>query len=121
MNPVSYFEIPVRNMARAIGFYRAVFGVEFEHAQVDGNEMAFFPWSDDARGASGALAQGDSYVPGRSGVRIYFSVPDIHAALSRAVNAGGVLLYPVTAVGSFGVVAEVEDLDGNCIALRAAM
>lgn len=121
MNPVSYFEIPVRNMVRAIGFYRAVFGVEFEQASVDGNEMAFFPWSDDAPGASGALALGDSYVPGRAGARIYFSVPDIRAALSRALDAGAMVLYPVTEVAGFGFVAEFEDLEGNCIALRSVL
>ncbi len=119
MNPVSYFEIPVHDMARAIGFYQAVFGFAFDQAVVDGNEMAFFPHDDEGSGASGALAKGDSYVPGTSGARIYFSVPDIHAALARAIQAGGTLLYPVTEVGAFGFVAEVQDLEGNCIALRS--
>lgn len=120
MNPVSYFEIPVYDLARAMGFYRALLGCEFEQASVDGNEMAFFPHAEEGGGASGALARGESYVPGRAGARIYSNVPDIHAALSRAVEAGGVVLYPVTEVGSFGCVAEVGDLEGNCIALRSA-
>jgi predicted enzyme related to lactoylglutathione lyase len=29
------------------------------------------------------------------------------------------VLYPETAVGSFGRVAEIQDLDGNCIGLHA--
>ena len=118
-NPVSYFEIPVHDLARAMGFYRAVLGCGFEQAHVDGSEMAFFPHDEEGCGASGALAQGESYVPGRAGARIYFRVPDIHAALSRAVAAGGVVLYPVTEVGRFGFVAEVEDSEGNCMALHA--
>lgn len=119
MNISSYFEIPVRDLARAMAFYGAVFGHALERASVDGNEMAFFPYAQGAPGSSGALAQGDSYLPGKSGVRIYFDVLDIQATLVRAVQAGGAVLYPETAVGAFGFVAELEDLDGNCIGLHA--
>lgn len=120
LNPVSYFEIPVNDLDSAIAFYEAVFGYSFDRAQVDGNEMAFFPYSDEQPGASGALAQGDSYLPGKSGVRIYFEVDDIQETLRKAVQAGGEVLYPETVVGAFGVIAEIDDLDGNCIGLHAA-
>ncbi|MEH6420906.1 VOC family protein [Pseudomonas sp. CGJS7] len=119
MNPASYFEIPVDDLDRAIGFYAAVFGYEFERASIDGNDMAFFPYAQERHGASGALARGDSYLPGKSGVRIYFDVDDIQAILKKAVDAGGAVLYPETAVGAFGFVAEIEDLEGNCIGLHA--
>jgi predicted enzyme related to lactoylglutathione lyase len=120
MNPVSYFEIPVQDMDRAMRFYFAVFGYAFERATLHGNDMAFFPHAEGGSGASGALAKGDSYVPGRSGARIYFSVPDMKATLAKAIEAGGVVLFPETEAGSFGLVAEIEDLEGNCIALHAA-
>lgn len=119
MNISSYFEIPVNDLARAMAFYGAVFGHALERASVGGNEMAFFPYAQGAPGSSGALAQGGSYLPGKSGVRIYFDVLDIQATLARAVQAGGAVLYPETAVGAFGFVAELEDLDGNCIGLHA--
>lgn len=118
MNPVSYFEIPVSDLQRAIRFYTAVFGYTFEQAHVDGNEMAFFPYAESQPGASGALAQGDSYMPGHSGVRLYFDVPDIAQTLLAAIAAGGKVLYPMTQVGAFGFVAEIQDLDGNCIGLH---
>ncbi|RIX74359.1 VOC family protein [Acidovorax cavernicola] len=120
MNPVSYFEIPVRDMERALRFYGAVFDCAFERATVHGNDMAFFPHAEGAPGASGALAKGDSYLPGKSGARLYFSVTDIQATLGRAVAAGGAVLFPETEAGSFGRVAEFEDLEGNCIALHTA-
>jgi predicted enzyme related to lactoylglutathione lyase len=120
MNISSYFEIPVHELEKAMAFYRAVFGHALERDSVDGNEMAFFPYAEGAPGSSGALAQGDSYVPGKSGARVYFDVPDIQDTLRRAVAAGGAVRYPETAVGAFGFVAELEDLDGNCIGLRAA-
>lgn len=120
MNPVSYFEIPVIDLERAMRFYGAVFDTVFECARVDGNDLAFFPYAGDRPGASGALARGDSYTPGKAGARIYFDVADIAQTLARAIAAGGAVLYPETAVGAFGSVAEIEDLDGNCIGLHAA-
>lgn len=119
MNPVSYFEIPVKDLDRAVAFYGAVFGCAFERACVDGNDMAFFPHDEKRPGASGALAKGDSYLPGKSGARLYFQVQDLQGTLLRAVQAGGRELYPETLVGPFGAVAEIEDTEGNCIGLHA--
>jgi len=119
INLVCYFEIPVSDLDRAVAFYRAVFGCDFERVAIDGNEMALFPSDAAASGASGALARGDSYVPGRQGVRVYFRVSDVIAALARGVAAGGRELYPPTTVSGYGRVAEFEDSEGNCIALFA--
>jgi predicted enzyme related to lactoylglutathione lyase len=119
MNPVSYFEIPVADLDRAVDFYRAVFAHDFERMQIDGNDMALFPHVEGAAGASGALAKGESHVPGSAGARVFFTVSNIQSTLSRALAAGGKVPYPETAVGSFGFVAEIEDSEGNRIALYA--
>jgi len=121
MNPVSYFEIPVTDLDRAVDFYTAVFGHGFERMNIDGNDMALFPNAEGAGGISGALAKGESYVPGTAGARVYFTVTDIPAVLARAVAAGGSVLYPETAVGNIASVAEIQDSEGNCIALYAAL
>lgn len=117
MNPVSYFEIPVRDIDRAVDFYTAVFGFAFDRLSVDGNDMALFPNVDGAGGASGALAQGERYQPGTAGARIYFSVTDLQRTLVRAALAGGGVISTEKAIGAFGFVAEIEDSEGNCIAL----
>jgi uncharacterized protein len=117
-NPVSAFEIPVTDLDRAIKFYTALFGHKFDREVVDGNEMAWFPFDAKAPGASGALAKGGSYVPGKSGARLYFHTADIDGTLAKAVAAGGQVLYAKTAVGELGWVAEFEDSEGNCIALH---
>ncbi len=119
MNPVNYFEIPVVDMARAMHFYERVLLMDFELTEIDGHSMALFPYQKDAPGITGALALGDSYHPGRQGVRIYFTVTDIEATLRRAVEAGGKVLYPKTSIGEHGWVAEFEDSEGNCIAVRS--
>lgn len=119
-NPVCYFEIPVTDLERAIAFYNAVFGCQFERVNIDGNEMALFPAFDKASGITGALAKGGSYVPGKQGSRLYFSVVSIKETLHKVKQAGCEVLYPETSVGAYGSVAEFEDSEGNCIALHSA-
>jgi uncharacterized protein len=117
MNPVCFFEIPVRDLVQATAFYERTFGMQLTPMAVDGNQMAMFPFAEGAPGASGALAQGESYVPGSAGARIYFAVDDIHATLQAALAAGATAHYPVTEVPDQGWVAEFLDPEGNCIAL----
>lgn len=116
-NPVFHFEIPVTDMDRAVAFYEAVFGYAMSQQDVDGYRMAFFPRSEDAPGASGALAMGDVYKPSKEGAILYFDVPDIDAVLERAAARGASLLYPKKDIGAAGYVAEIEDSEGNRIAL----
>ena len=116
-NPVFHFEIPVTDMDRAVAFYEAVFGYLLTRETVDGYEMAFFPRADGQPGASGALAKGDVYRPSHDGPVIYFDVPDIDAVLARAAVRGSKVLYPKKDIGAAGFVAEIEDSEGNRIAL----
>lgn len=118
-NPVFYFEIPVTDMDRAVAFYEGVFGFSFERKIVDGYEMALFPRADGKAGASGALAKGDAYTPSHTGSIIYFDVEDIDETLAQAQNAGAAILYPKKDIGEGGWVAEIEDSEGNRIALNA--
>lgn len=119
-NPVGYFEIPVADLDRAIRFYETVFGHALERTMVDGYPMALFPAREGGAGASGALAKGDVYIPGKAGPVLYFSVASIDETLVRARRAGGAVLYPKKSIGSLGWVAEVEDSEGNRIALHQA-
>jgi predicted enzyme related to lactoylglutathione lyase len=117
-HPVTYFEIPVLDMARAAAFYQGVFSVVLEHTTIDGNQMALFPFNKDAPGSTGALACGESYRPSLHGTRVYFRTTGIRATLAQVTERGGTILYPVTSVGELGWVAEFSDSEGNCIALH---
>lgn len=114
---VSWFEIPVVDIDRAMAFYEAVLGVSLERTVIDGHPMALFPDADEPGRSSGALASGDSYVPSMDGTRVYFSVDDVAATLARAIEAGGRELYPVTRVSDDLTVAEFADSEGNRVAL----
>lgn len=111
---ISYFEIPVSDMDRAMAFYAKVLGLKFDRQSIDGYDMAVIV-SDGP--VFGALARGDVYVPGKAGPVLYFAVSDIRATLARAVAAGGSELYPVKDIGANGWVAEFADSEGNRIAL----
>jgi uncharacterized protein len=118
-NPVFHFEIAVTDMDRAVKFYEAVLGHKLTRRNVDGYDMAFFPRADGKPGASGALAKGDVYVPSKTGAIIYFDVADIDETLRRAGGQGAKILYPKKDIGDGGFVAEIEDSEGNRIALNS--
>ena len=119
-NPVCWFEIPVKNMDRAQTFYEHVLGAKLEQNEMGGMLMAWFPMRDKVTGASGALVKGKGYVPARSGTLVYFSTPDIKAALARAGKRGGRTLMPKTDIGEYGFIAFVLDCEGNRIGLHAS-
>lgn len=118
-NPLTYFEIPVTDLERAVGFYETVFGYKLERATIDGNEMAVFPGTPSAPGCIGALAMGPTYKPSMDGARVYFHTDDIDATLKVVVKNGGKIEYPKTSIGELGSVAEFIDTEGNRIALHS--
>lgn len=98
-------------------FYSKVFQIDFETTEIDGHPMALFPSDESGPGCSGALAQGDSYVPSVDGPRVYFQVDDAEGTIGRALELGSKLLYPVTRVSQSLLVAEFNDSEGNRLAI----
>jgi predicted enzyme related to lactoylglutathione lyase len=80
--------------------------------------MALFPFAEGAPGATGALAKGDVYRPSKDGAIIYFQVRDIKSTVEKAQELGRPILYPVKDIGDAGFVAEIEDTEGNRLALN---
>ena len=117
-NPVVYFEIPALDLNRACNFYFQVFEATFTRDEVDGYQMAFFESSEDSFGATGALVVGDVYVPSQQGCFLYFGVESIDETVERALEHGGSVLYPKKSNGDLGFVAEIQDTEGNRIALH---
>ena len=118
MNPVVYFEIPVLELDRACNFYSKVFETTLTQDVVDGYQMAFFETLGDSFGATGALVVGDVYIPSHQGCFLYFGVESIEETVARALEHGGSVLYPKKSNGDLGFVAEIQDTEGNRIALH---
>lgn len=118
-NPVGWFEIPVRDLARAKAFYEHALGLELALNELGPLKMAWFPLVPDATGATGTLVQGPGYEPSHAGTLVYLQVADIEATLQRVQGKGGKTLQPKTNLGQYGFIAHFEDSEGNRVALHA--
>lgn len=115
---INWFEIPVRDMAKAVRFYSEVIGRPLhEMAGVNGVPHGIFP-SEGADAVSGALILDPKRAPGATGVTIYLGVAAVTPAVERASKAGGKVVQPLTDLGEHGTYALVADLDGNVIGLH---
>jgi predicted enzyme related to lactoylglutathione lyase len=115
----NWFEVPVKDLDRAVKFYEKVFDVKLSTEEMGGMKMALFPFTQDAPGAAGALIKGESYEPSHAGTVVYFSVEDIPETLRRINANGGKTLMPKTAIGEHGFIAQYEDTEGNRLALHS--
>jgi predicted enzyme related to lactoylglutathione lyase len=117
---VGWFEIPVRDMDRAIQFYSHVFDVALEKQDFGGLLMAWFPWDASGKGAGGSLIQDENYVPSYEGTLIYFSSVDVETEINRVEEAGGKVLQERTEISpDIGFMGLFEDSEGNRIAVHS--
>jgi len=119
INPVNWFEIPVKDIVRARKFYEKVLDLRLTPYDMEPFTMAFFPMTQNAAGATGSLIMGESYVPSHAGTVVYFSVDSIEEALRRINANGGRTLLPKKSIGEYGFIAHFEDSEGNRLALHS--
>jgi uncharacterized protein len=125
INNMVWFEVPVTNLARAVRFYEAAFGVQLlTDTRFPG--LAMFPRvTDDA--VTGAIMQvSDLSDPHESqpcagGTIVYLNCDgDLDGVLARAKAAGGAILQEVAQLpGNMGYFAQFRDPDGNRVGLHA--
>jgi predicted enzyme related to lactoylglutathione lyase len=120
-NIVSWFEVPVADMERAIRFYEEVFEFKMERHILGPLDMAWFPYNQQGMGAAGSLVcHKDAYKPSQEGVLIYYSsqTGDLSDELSRIEKAGGKVLMQKTMISpEHGFMALFIDSEGNRVAL----
>ena len=114
---VTWFEIPVRDFARALGFYEALVGAPLRVGDFLGQRMAVFPY--EAPGVGGCIAEAEHPTP--HGTIVYLNVDGrLDAALAAAVGAGGRVESPKTELSNgIGWSAHVIDSEGNRVGLHA--
>jgi predicted enzyme related to lactoylglutathione lyase len=116
---VVWFDIPVRDLDRAIRFYSAVLGAQLKKEQAGpGVSMATLPHADGFVG--GCLLQNADARPSESGPLLYLNA---HGRLDEAVKAvethGGQVLLSRHSIAPFGFRAIVLDSEGNRLALHS--
>ena len=62
-NIANWFDIPVADLERAMGFYAEIIAEPLSRYSAPGLEGALFP----DRGVTGTLLKGDSFTPGKDG------------------------------------------------------
>jgi predicted enzyme related to lactoylglutathione lyase len=120
---VGWFEIPVTDMERAMGFYETVFDVKLARQQFGPVDMAMFPGVENTIGSGGALVfYSQNYKPAADGVLIYFTAfsGDVAIELGRVEKAGGKVLMNKTQISpEIGFMGLALDTKGNRIAFHS--
>ena len=122
VNIINWFEIPVSDMNRAKKFYETIFGIEMNIFQMQGDDLAMFPMTDDSGKVSGALVKGPLHTPSDKGVVIYLNAnPDLNTVLEKVEGAGGKVVMPKTEIGQdMGFMGFLIDSESNKIGLHSS-
>jgi predicted enzyme related to lactoylglutathione lyase len=116
---VVWFDIPVRDIDRAVRFYSAVLGTTIKKEQAGpGAAIAVLPHSEGAIG--GSLVQNMDAKPSDSGPLLYLNTNGrLDEALLAVEKHGGRVLAEKHSIAPFGFRAVVIDSEGNRIALHS--
>ena len=120
-NSLNWFEIPVRDMARAKHFYQVIFSIHLHEMEMMGMIMAGFPGEPGSGKVSGALVQSENHIPSAEGVVLYLNAnPDMSPVLERIAQEGGHIVLPKTLISpEIGFMAFFIDTEGNKVGLHS--
>jgi hypothetical protein len=115
-----HFEIHAADPERAVKFYKAVFGWEFNHMP----EMSYWlikTGDDKEPGINGGLMKRRGPAPADMAAVNAFvctiGVPDTDGFVAKATKSGGTVALPKMAVPGVGWLAYVKDTEGNILGL----
>ncbi len=116
---ISMFEIPARDISRAINFYQALLNIKIEKMDVEGMQMGILPY--EGQMVQGVIIQGEGYKPSADGITIYMNAGEnLQVALDRVEKNGGKIITPKTAhADGSGYFAIFLDSEGNKMALNS--
>jgi predicted enzyme related to lactoylglutathione lyase len=121
-NPVTWFEIYVKDMPRAKAFYEKTLSVQLGKLDTpasDVTEMWSFPMGKDSYGATGALVKMNDGPAGSGGTLVYFECNDCAVEAEKARANGGKVMKDKFSIGPHGFIALVYDTEGNVIGLHS--
>lgn len=122
-NPVTWFEIYVKDMERAKGFYEKTLGIKLSKLETPAKEiteMWSFPMGKDSYGATGALVKMQDGPAGTvGGTLVYFECQDCAVEAGRIRENGGRIMKDKFAIGQHGFIALGYDSEGNMMGLHS--
>jgi predicted enzyme related to lactoylglutathione lyase len=123
-NPVTWFEIYVKDMQRAKAFYEKTLGVKLEKLDTpaaDVSEMYSFPMGKEhSYGATGALVKMDGGpAVGGGSTLVYFECEDCAVEAGKVKANGGKIMKDKFSIKPHGFIALGTDTEGNAIGLHS--
>jgi predicted enzyme related to lactoylglutathione lyase len=118
--PITWFEIPTRDIDAAQRFYEQLLGKAMRRESMGEALLAVFGSPDDAVGGALIDAPGMG-APQAQGTLVYLDAgPSLDAALARATALGGRVATPRTALPpGMGYFAHIIDAEGNRVGLHS--
>jgi predicted enzyme related to lactoylglutathione lyase len=117
--PLSWFEIPALDFARARSFYEKLFAVDLIEHTAGPNIMGVFPY-DQEKASGGCIMKGPFLTPSFDGVIVYLNAGEsLDDILNRVDPSGGEVVFPKTPVPNIGFFAHIKDTEGNRVGLFA--
>ncbi len=109
-----YFDLTVKNVAAARGFFEAVFGWKFERFPMPYEYYRITAGPPDEPGIDGGIgAIKDTPISGgRSFVNITVPVPNLDESIAKIMAVGGVVIEPRTAIPGIGWYATCAEPGG---------
>jgi len=119
-NTVVWFEIPVHDFDRAVGFYETVLGTQLHREDTGPFQMGIF--QEKNKKPKGCIIAGEGCKPGREGTMVYVNAgKHLPRALKQVKEAGGEVLQQMTHLpNDMGMYAIIRDTEGNRVGLHAA-
>jgi len=123
MPNIAYFEIPADNIDRAKHFYRTLLGWKIEptnSASMDLKKLQEIQYQDIITGEAkeGTMNMGGMYKRQMGEpIKTYVQVDDIDKVLTNVGKLGGKILMPKEEIKGVGLVAIIQDTEGNGIGI----
>ena len=116
-NRLVWFDIPVADVERAAGFYRAVLGVDVQVVPMGEAKLGVI---EHQNGNGGCLVHDPESISRQGGILVYLNAAGrIRDAVRQSERLGGRVLEPVTPIGQHGFRAIVQDCEGNRVGLHS--
>ncbi len=116
-NALNWFEIPVRDMDRAVACYETLLAAKLKREVFGGLPYGVFPY--EPPGVSGALVQDPRRSP-NAGTLVYLNANgQLDAILQRVQQANARVVLPKTPIGKDGFIAILADTEGNHVGLNS--
>ncbi len=117
-NQVVWFDIPAKNLERAIRFYSNVLGIVIKPEEFPGWRMGVFPHTDGQ--VSGCIVETKDHQASNNGPLLYFNANGrLDEAILEVTKYEGKVVEPKHPIGEWGFRAIVLDSEGNRVALHS--